>query len=272
MPKLKKHYDIAIAYPQVGYPKYYVVDKVNADKKYAFYHHGAYEFTGNIKEWDKVYYPKYDKLFCVSKHIQQILQDSLQSDIKYDVMPCGLNVELIEQKGEEFCEELQVANGIKIVTVARLSPEKNVDTCIKVAEKLSQEGVEFTWLILGDGDLRTSLQQSINQKGLGQKVYLLGNQSNPYKYMKNCDVYAQFSQYEADPITVKEAAVFSKPMVLSNITAFQTTQNTMNNVALCDSIDVMAETIKKISSIRPEENNKALFNGLFLEKIEEIFA
>jgi hypothetical protein len=49
---------------------------------------------------------------------------------------------------------------------------------------------------------------------------LLGNVLNPYKYMNNCDLYAQFSVYEADPITCKEVLVFNKRMVLSNIDAF----------------------------------------------------
>ena len=56
MPKIKKRYDIAISYTHVGAPKYFVIDRVNAEKKYTFYHHGAYENTGKLKEWDEEYY------------------------------------------------------------------------------------------------------------------------------------------------------------------------------------------------------------------------
>lgn len=272
MPKLKKHYDIAIAYPQVGYPKYYVIDRVNADKKYTFYHHGAYEFTGKLKEWDKEYYPKYDKVYCVSKHVQEFLEDSLQVKISYDIFPCGLNVEKILKNGEEPCLEFANAKGIKILTVARLSPEKNVAKCIEVAEKLKQDGVDFTWLILGDGELCCGLEQAILEKGLQDYVFLLGNQENPYKYMKNCDVYTQFSQFEACPITIQEAGVFSKPMVLSDITAFQNMQRTLNNIVLYDKVEDVANAIKNIKEKNIVENDITLFNQTFLQKIEEIFA
>ena len=90
--------------------------------------------------------------------------------------------------------------------------------------------------------------------------------------MKNCDVYAQFSQFEADPITVKEAAVFSKPMILSNITAFQNTKNTTNNILLCDTVEEMAAAIQSVSQKEVIENDITAFNRLFLEKIEEMFA
>ncbi|MBE5744189.1 MAG: glycosyltransferase [Clostridiales bacterium] len=271
MGKLKKHYDVAIAYPQVGFPKYYVIDRVSADKKYAFYHHGAYEFSGKIKEWDKEYYQKYDKLFCVSKHVQSILDKEFNVSINYDVLPCGINMDAILEKGKEPCQAFDNASGIKILTVARLSTEKNLEMGLEIAHRLVEDNVEFTWLILGEGDLRSSLEQKIAENNLCDKVFLLGNQSNPYKFMKNCDVYAQFSKFEADPITVKETAIFSKPMVLSNITAFQNTQNAVNNVTLCDTVEQAVTEIENISNKQIFQNDLSKINEMFLEKVEEIF-
>lgn len=271
MPKLKKHYDVAIAYPQVGFPKYYVIDRVSADKKYAFYHHGAYEFSGKIKEWDKEYYPKYDKLFCVTKHVQNILDKEFNVSINYDVLPCGINIDAILEKGKEACQAFDNASGIKVLTVARLSTEKNLEMGLEIAHRLVKDNVEFTWLILGEGDLRPRLEQIIEEKNLSKKVFLLGNQSNPYKFMKNCDVYAQFSKFEAYAITVKETAIFSKPMVLSNIRAFQNTQNVVNNITLCDTVEDSVKAIKDANKKGVVINDLKKINQVFLEKIEEIF-
>ena len=271
MPKLKKHYDVAIAYPQVGFPKYYVIDKVNADKKYAFYHHGSYEFSDVVKAWDKEYYPKYDKLYCVSKHTQNILEEALAVDINYDIMPNYLNVERIYNEGQVACAELENAKGIKILTVARLSEEKNISKCLDVCKKLVDDGVEFSYNIVGDGVLRATLENEIIEKGLSSNVFLLGGQPNPYKFMNSCDVYLQLSKFEADPITIKEAGVFSKPMVLSDIVAFKNATSWINNITLSDSVNDIANAIKNVKKIEIIKNDFSRANETFFEKLAEIF-
>ena len=271
MPTLTKHYDIAIAYPQVGFPKYYVIDRVKADKKYAFYHHGSYEFGGKMKSWDKEYYPKYDKLYCVSKHTQNILEDALGVDINYDIMPNLLNVESILDAGLSPCEEYNSSSGIKILTVARLSPEKNLHKCLSVAKRLVDNGVDFSWYMLGDGPLRSSLESEISSLGLDKHVYLLGNQPNPYRFMKNCDVYVQLSEYEADPITIKEVAVFDKPMVLSDIIAFRNAIEWINNISLRGDIESISTAIGEISSIDVIKNDLTKVNKSYYQKLNEIF-
>ena len=47
-------------------------------------------------------------------------------------------------------------------------------------------------------------------------VILLGKQTNPYPYMKACDIYAQPSRYEGKSVTVREAQMLCKPVVITN--------------------------------------------------------
>ena len=100
MPRPKTKYDLAISYTNGGYGKYFVIDKINADKKYTFFHNGAYEEVGIRKEWDKEYYPKYDKVFAVSNHIKDMLVGELGDSGNYDVFPNFINVESIKELGK----------------------------------------------------------------------------------------------------------------------------------------------------------------------------
>ncbi len=268
MCKLKKRYDVAIAYLQVGFPKYYVIDKVKAAKKYAFYHHGSYDFSEKIKAWDLEYYPKYDKLYCVSSHVRDLLSKTLQADISYDVMPNFINVEEITCLGKE--NYIWQGQGLKILTVARLSYEKNILKTLSIAKRLKDDGLKFSWLIVGDGSLYAQAKQKIEEDSLQNQVILLGNQNNPYKFMKNCDVYVQLSLFEADPITIKETAIFNKPMVLSNIIAFQNLKKDIQNITLCETDDEIVEGIKKAKSIPYKVNNLANINKVSNEKLGEI--
>ena len=77
LPRIKKNYDIAIAYSHVSSLKYYIIDKVSAKKKYAFFHNGAYDFNDQTRRFDSEYYPRYDKVFAVSPDARKVLLEAM---------------------------------------------------------------------------------------------------------------------------------------------------------------------------------------------------
>lgn len=229
-----RSYDIAIAYSHVGALKYYIIDKVSAKQKFAFYHHGAYVFNNRIRCLDIEYYKKYDIVFTVSKHIQDILERELSSDIKFALLPNLINVENIKELGKQDCPQMLREKGKKILTVGRLSDEKNILKVLEVCKDLKYKGFRFHWYIVGDGPQKNDLISYINHYSLEDVCTLCGSQANPYKYMQACDLYVQLSKYEAQPITIQEVAVFGKPMVLSKISGFESFAAYLNNILLVE--------------------------------------
>ena len=49
-------------------------------------------------------------------------------------------------------------------------------------------------------------------------MILLGKKDNPYPYIKACDIYVQPSRYEGKSVTVREAQVLCKPVIVTNYT------------------------------------------------------
>ena len=47
-------------------------------------------------------------------------------------------------------------------------------------------------------------------------VTILGKKSNPYPYIKACDLYVQPSRYEGNCVSVHEAQILGKPVVITN--------------------------------------------------------
>ena len=47
-------------------------------------------------------------------------------------------------------------------------------------------------------------------------VIILGKKSNPYPYINSCDVYVQPSRFEGHSVTVREAQMLCKPVVVTN--------------------------------------------------------
>jgi glycosyltransferase involved in cell wall biosynthesis len=93
-----------------------------------------------------------------------------------------------------------------------------VDIAIEAARQLKSAGVDFQWLVVGDGPERASLQAQIDSLGLGDCFALLGSRENPYGYMKACDILVQSSRVEGRSIVLDEAKILEKPIVATNYT------------------------------------------------------
>jgi glycosyltransferase involved in cell wall biosynthesis len=113
---------------------------------------------------------------------------------------------------------------------------------------------------VGDGEMRGEIESEIKKNKLEGKVILTGNQSNPYRFMSRCDVYLQFSLFEADPGTVREAAVFNKPMILSDIPAFCQIRDRINNIQLVDTIEEAVQALLQGKNTPITENNLKIIN------------
>lgn len=48
-----------------------------------------------------------------------------------------------------------------------------------------------------------------------ENMIILGKKDNPYPYIKACDIYAQPSRYEGKAVTVTEAQILNKPVLIT---------------------------------------------------------
>ena len=99
--------------------------------------------------------------------------------------------------------------------------------------------------------------QTAAQLGVEQFVEFIGPQDNPYPYMNACDIYVQPSRYEGHSVTVREAQMLYKPVVITNYnTAANQVQSgvdgiicELNNEAIANAIMELANNPKLYQSI-----------------------
>lgn len=109
-----------------------------------------------------------------------------------------------------------------IVSIGRLDHQKGFDLGIEVIERLCKEGYAIRWYIIGEGNQRAELEQKISETVYAKEsIVLLGQQLNPYPYLKMCDIYFQPSRHEGYGIAVAEARAFCKPIVSTNFAGAQ---------------------------------------------------
>lgn len=218
IPLLDKKYDAAISYIE-GITNYYVLEKVNAQRKIIWVHN-EYSKLGYNAEYDFEYFKKADVVVTISDLCQSCLIKTFPSiESKFSVLENITNPSLIRNMSEleivdsEFIEPY---DGLKILSIGRLHPQKQFHLAIKAAQIIKASGIRFKWYIIGEGKLRQDLEQQIKVLKLTDEVILLGLRKNPYPYMRLCDMIVQSSLYEGKSIVVDEAKILNKPIVATN--------------------------------------------------------
>lgn len=117
-------------------------------------------------------------------------------------------------------EEAWPQEGARLLTVARLAPQKGLPLLLEAAAILSREVdagrlAAFTWAIAGDGPGREEAAERIAAEQL--PVTLLGRRSDAPALMEAADVVVQTSLWEGQPLTIQEALRSGTAIVATDV-------------------------------------------------------
>lgn len=90
-------------------------------------------------------------------------------------------------------------------TMGRICHQKGFDILMGYLAKLRDKRTDFHLYLLGDGPDREKLESQISELGLTPFVTLLGNQPNPFPYLKKLDGFVLTSRYEGQGLVIWEA-------------------------------------------------------------------
>lgn len=215
LPKLNKEYDVAIGFL---WPHHFIGEKVKAKKRIGWIHTDYSNIHLNEK-LDAKMWNRLDKIVAVSDecsktflrkfpNFQQkitVIENILSPELIRDQANAGIPVDMKNKRGR-----------ITLLTVGRLTPAKGLDDAIKACKELVNSGYDIAWYVVGYGPLENKLREQINHLELSDRFFLLGKKTNPYPYIKACDIYVQPSRYEGKAVTIREAQILGKPVVLTN--------------------------------------------------------
>lgn len=210
-------YDLAISFLN---PHQTTLQKVNARKRIAWIH------TDYTKIWvdaddELPVWSKYDYIASISPDVTKtFLQTfpSLANTNKIVEIENILSPAFVRRRAdiEDVEGELNKYGGVKLLSIGRFSEAKNYDNVPDICRRMVKEGVDVKWFIIGYGGDEQLIRRKIEEAGMQEHVIILGKRSNPYPYIKACDIYVQPSRYEGKSVTVREAQMLCKPVVVTN--------------------------------------------------------
>ena len=113
---------------------------------------------------------------------------------------------------------------LNLLSVGRFSYAKNYDNVPDICKQINYQlsiinyPLKVRWYIIGYGGDEALIRQKIQEAGMEDHVIILGKKTNPYPYIKACDIYIQPSRYEGKSVTVREAQILCKPVIVTNYT------------------------------------------------------
>lgn len=232
--------------------------RVHSKKKIAWIH-GEINFSDDKCKRLEKYYQKLDHIFFISeltkasfKRIMDV--DDSKSTIYYNPN----NKEDVLKKSDLTCDVDFDKNYINLLTVGRISPEKGQDMIPAITKKLLDKGYLVRWYVIGDGDMRNNLENTVKKYDVDDSVILLGTKTNPYNYMKLCDIYIQPSYTEGYSATICEAGMLGKPVICTNNCGIRERIEPGKDALFVDaSVDSLTEAIEYLIVNEDKRNDLA---------------
>lgn len=221
----------------------------------------------------RCFYNRADKVVAVSKTIEEsLIRDYHVHKDKICTIYNPYNIEEIQRLSKEEIEEnyKTFLEGNKVfISIGRQVYQKGFWHLIKAFKAVHDKVPNTRLILIGKGEQEEQIKQLIHELGISDEVLLLGYQRNPFKYIKNSDVYVLSSLFEGFPNAMVEAMACGCPVVADDCKSGPREilyKNSDINQEVCETEN--AEYGMIVPRLNLEENWKAHY----LDESDEVLA
>lgn len=167
-------------------------------------------------------YNIYDYTVCVSKMVKDYFVETLSFDKNIDVLYNTIETDEIIEKSTEPVTDIEFDKDcINICSVGKIIPVKGFERLTAIHKRLTEENIKTKFYILGIGQEQKNLEKYLKENNLEDTFIFLGYRTNPYKYIKNCDLYVCSSYSEGFSTSVTESLIVGTPVVTTRCSGME---------------------------------------------------
>jgi glycosyltransferase involved in cell wall biosynthesis len=197
---------------------------INLFVLFTFYRRIIFRIESNIFIYRKKLYRRYlQKYAALSPNVKHVvvpskgLYDKLGTYFlnpsKLVLISNPINIQTVQELGNEHLDDYPFLEpGKFIVTAGRLHYSKGFAQLIKIYAQSKLNGA-FKLVILGDGPQKEELQNLIKEYKLSGNVFLLGYQSNPYRFFSRSRYFILNSTHESFGNVLIETMACDVPVI-----------------------------------------------------------
>ena len=224
---VKEKYDIIVSYLE-GITARIASGCTDKDTKLVSWIHCKLDSKSEVSigfrnfEEAKKSYSSYDYTVCVSEMVKDYFTKTLSFEKNIGVLYNTIETDEIIEKANEPIDDVQFSKDyINICSVGKIAPVKGFERLAYVHKRLTEENIKTKVYILGIGDEQKNLEKYLKENNLEDTFIFLGYKTNPYKYIKKCDLYVCSSYSEGFSTSVTESLVVGTPVVTTLCSGMQ---------------------------------------------------
>lgn len=256
---VKEKYDVIISYLEG--PTARIVSGCNDKdtKLVSWIHieqHTEKALSNSFRNFDeaKRCYNKFDNTVCVSEYVKNdfvnILNFKKPIEVLYNTNETN---DICRLANDEENTQMMSDDETNICIVGKVHIRKGCDRICHIQKRLKSEGFNTHIYFLGVGPDENFVKDFAKENDLENSITLLGYQTNPYKYVKKCDLFVCASLAEGFSTAATEALILGTPVVTVEVSGMKEMLGDNNEYGIVTENDEEAlyEGIKKILT---EEN------------------
>lgn len=185
---------------------------------------------------------------CSEKALDFLFQDKWKTDSKTRVVNNGIDIENFRTDVNRVKKLNMIGSiaPINILTVGRLSPQKNPLFIADIFVELCKNRDDCNLIWVGIGDMKKEIQQRLETRGVSNRVYFLGIRDDVNELMQCCDAFLFPSMFEGLGIVVIEAQAASLPCLVSREVPQMADCGGCEFLSLEESTEIWAEHLNNI--------------------------
>ncbi len=251
---IKEHYDIIVSYLE-GPTARIVSGCTNENTKIVSWIHckmdtekAASVGFRNFKEAKKCY-NKFDYTACVSQWVKNWFVDTFDFKNPIGVLYNTIETDEIITKSNEPIDDITLDKDVfNIISVGKVIAVKAFMRLARIHKRLLDDGIKNHIYILGVGDEQPKIEKYLADNNLTDTFTFLGYNTNPYKYVRDCDLYVCSSLSEGFSTSVTESLIVGTPVVTTLCSGMQEMlgENNEYGIVTENNEDALYEGVKKM--------------------------
>jgi glycosyltransferase involved in cell wall biosynthesis len=168
-------------------------------------------------------------------------------------------------------QQLEIPEGeILLVCVASLVAQKRVDVLLEALALMAGDSPKFHCIILGEGELRESLEQRTAELALSGRVRFLGFQADVNRFLRGADLFVLTSDQEGMPLSILEAMACGLPCVVTDVggNAEMITDGVHGRLVPRRDVAAIAQTLRTLLA---DPAQRAAMSAAALRRVREQF-
>ncbi len=166
----------------------------------------------------KYVYPRLAKVVFVSDGALVSMRRLLENTPfdHFMVIPNVLDLSVFKYKPKDVQIPDKMLQMPVVCSMGRFTEQKGFDILLKAHAAVLKRGLVHNLLILGDGPLRSSLDDLVASLGISETVFMPGFTANPIPWLKKSQLFVLSSRLEGLPTVLLEAMAVGVPVIATD--------------------------------------------------------